>query len=170
MAITDNLSGSISTLLNFALARASDGDFSGVDRMQNTYTRNFTNGAGVDQATCWLTGQGTVTFAAAITCSLADSVNPLSTISNNVPSADPEGLKIKMMLITNLDATNIVTLSSVGAAWSLTDFGTTLIYPLGMLVWVAPGGGITINDGADDEIQLQAAVGDCICRIDVLYG
>ena len=170
MAITDNFSGSVSTLVNFALARAADGDFSGVDRMKHTYTHQFTDGAGVDQATIMLTGQGTVTQAGVITCSLADSVNPLSTISNNVPSEDPEGLKIRMLLITNLDTTNFITLSTAGAAWPLTDFGTTIIYPEGIFVWVAPAGGLVINDGADDEIQLQANVADCEARIDVIYG
>ena len=170
MAITDTLSGSFNALVDFALQRTSDGDFSGVDKLKHTYTHNFTDGAGVDQATCWLTGEGTVTQAAAITCSLADSVNPLSTISNNVPTADPEGLKIKLILITNLDETNFITMSTAGAAWPLTDFGTTIIYPLGTFIWIAPSGGITINDGADDEIQLQANVADCEARIDVLYG
>ena len=170
MAITDNFSGSITTMINFALSRSvTDGaDFSGVDRMKNTYTHNFTNGAGVDQATIMLTGQGTVTQAGAITLSLADSVNPLSTISNNVPSEDPEGLKIRMLLITNLDDTNyIFTAAGVNP---LVDITANRIYPGGIFVWVAPAGGDPIADGVDDELTLRADTADCEARIDVIYG
>jgi hypothetical protein len=172
MAITDILSGSIRTIVNFALQRTGEGYMSGTDKLTHTLETVFTDGAGASQATCWLSGNGTVTQAAAITFSLADNVNPLSTFSNAVPSkgADPEGLKIRMMILTNEDDTNYIEIKQGAAAWPLPDFDTTIVYPGGSFVWVAPNGGTVINDGADDELQVQANTADCLAKFIVLYG
>ena len=168
MAVTDTLAGTSSFAMNLSLTRAGLPYMTGLDRAIDTNAITWTNGAGANQATCWLQGTGTVTFAAPITLSLADSVNPLSTFSAAVPTADPEGLKIRLITIENEDDTNYITVGQGMAAW--TDINTTLIYPKGQWTWTAPSGGITINDGVDDEITVQANVGDCIANIFVLYG
>lgn len=169
MAITDTLTGTLNISADFNLARVQAGGMTGQDRLINNYAVGFTNGTGVSQGTCWLTGTGTVTFGAAITLSLADSVNPLSTFSSDVPTADPEALKIRVLIIKNLDATNFIKLDPGVNAWTEIT-GQTKIQPGGTFVYVAPSGGVVINDGVDDEVTVQADTGDCSAVISIIYG
>ena len=168
MAITDTLRGTLNFTYDFQLARiAGEGDLTGRDTLIGTLTQVFTNGAGANQATCMLSGNGTSTVAP-ITLSLADSVNPLSTFSDEVPSADPEGLKVRLLIIRNLDDTNFITVTPGG--FPIGDIGTNLIYPGGWFIWMAPAGGNVINDGVDDEITLTADTGPCLAEVQVVYG
>jgi len=168
MAIVDTMTGQTDMQFSFTLKRAAGGYFGGSDSMNHTFSTGFTDGTGASEAQIFLTGEGTVTFGAAITLSLADSVNPLSTFSAELPTADPEATKIRMLFVKNEDDTNFITLTQ--GVNALTDFNATVIYPGGAFMWIAPSGGITINDGIDDEITVQADTGDCLAKIAVVYG
>jgi len=168
---TDTLSGSVSIIENLTLAVAGDGNDSGTDRLSATNTTTFTDGSGAGQASCWLSS----TFNVAVVgsphqISLADDVNPLGPLSTTVPTADPEGLKLRMLVITNNDASNTVTLLA-GAGFPVTFItANTLIYPGATIVLLYPDGSHTLNDGVDDEIGLTAVGGTISVTMDVLYG
>ena len=172
MAIADTLAGSLKINLSATLTRINDGDLSGTDSLGHSISKIITNGSSTNQATCWLNEQVTVTTGAT-TISLADSADPFAAIGDEVPTADPEGLKLRLLLIENLDATNFVTLAE--GANALADMlggtsPTVKIYPGGVFLWSCPPGGSAINDGADDEITLQADTASCEVKVTALFG
>ena len=168
---TDTLSGSVSIIENLTLAVAGDGNDSGTDRLNSTSTTTFTDGAGAGQASCWLSSTFDVAVAGSPhQISLADDANPLGALATTVPTADPEGLKLRMLVIKNNDAANTLTLLP-GAGFPVTLItGNHLIYPGGTLTLLFPDGSHALNDGADDEIGLTAAGGTISVTMDVLYG
>ena len=168
MAIGDTLKGDLSFAYTFQLARAAAaGRLAGNDTLIHTMTQSFIDGAGAGAATCFLSGTGTSTVAA-ITLSLADFANPLSTFSNEIPTADPDGLKVRLFIIHNLDATNFITVAPGVNAWP--DIGTNKIRPGGWFIWMAPAGGSAIVDGASDELTISADTAPCLAEIHAVYG
>ena len=112
MAISDTLSGKISIDIDFALTRTSLGAMNGDDILRKKYVQNFTNGSSDGQASCWLSEFSmTAVTGAGSTFSIADSADPFGGIGDEVPTADPEGLKVRGLIIKNTDTTNFVTLS-----------------------------------------------------------
>jgi len=111
MAKTDSLSGDISIITNLKLTTAISTMLSSYPTLGHSKVYSFTDGTGTNQAEGFLTGSITVTTGG-ITLSLADSADPLGTGGDDVPENgyDPEGKKIKALLIENTDSTNYVTL------------------------------------------------------------
>jgi len=170
MAISDTLSGNITIDIDLLLDRASGGALSGADVLRKKYKQTFANGSGNGQASCWLS-EFTMTAAigAGSTISIADSVDPFSGIGDEVPTADPEGLKVRALIIKNTDTTNFVTMSpGVNAVTFIT--GNTIIYPNSVVCYIFPNGSHVINDTADDEIKFIADTGTCDIDVTVIYG
>ena len=113
MAIADTLSGSIYLKLNAALSRAQTyGGVAGKDALEVTHNQAYTDGTGSNQASGWFSSSLTVTTDG-ITISLADSEDPLGAAGDDVPTSDPEGLKLRAIVIFNDDSTNFVTLQDL---------------------------------------------------------
>jgi len=173
MAITDTFSGKVRLELTGELERTnSSGSHVGTDKLGHVITETLTDGSTADKATSWFSSQFTATTGG-ITISLADSADPLGAAGDEVPTADPEGLKMKMIVVENLDTTNYVelTVGTNGVSNWLT--GTTPALRIPATGWVAhylPAGIDALNDGADDEIKITADTSSCTVNISVLYG
>ena len=108
-----------------------------------------------------------------VTISLADSVNPLGAASDDVPTADPEGLDLRLLIIENKDDTNFITvgLGSNGVTQWLGGTDPTIKIPAGgVLVQTFPQDIGALNDGVDDEIVIKGVTADCVVELSVLYG
>jgi len=172
MAITDTLDGFIQAKIQVALAER-EGDIGGGKSLDHDVSPHISDGTSTNQATCWLHGDVTVTQAAAITLSLADSADPFSTGGDSVPTADPEGLKIRAIMIENKDSTNFIYIKKGTAgvtSWFSGATDTLRIPAGGVLLATFPAGLDAINDTSDDEIDIQADTADVTARISVLYG
>jgi len=173
MAITDVLSGKVRLEITADLDRTNTtGSHVGTDKMSHVITENIADGTTADKATVWFSSQFTATTGG-ITISLADSADPLGAAGDEVPTADPEGLKMKLIVVENIDATNYVnlTVGTNGVSNWLT--GTTPVLRIPSTGWVAhylPAGIDALNDGVDDEIKITADTASCLVNISVLYG
>jgi len=173
MAITDSLQGSVYTKLDFALTRTqSVGGMAGKDNVMVSANQDFADGTAANQASCWLSSSFTATVGG-VTISLADSANPLGAAGDDVPTADPEGLKIRAIFVANDDTTNYVELglgTNKVTSWLEGTTPTVRIPAGGFFVQTFPSGLDAINDGDDDEIEITANTDSCTCRITVIYG
>ena len=174
MAKTDTLSGDISIRTDLKLTTAIGSLMTSFPRATLGKIFSFTDGTGTSQAEGWLTGVNTVTTDG-ITWSLADSVDPFGAGGDDVPENgyDPEGKKIKAILILNNDSTNYVTLGL--GAHPPTDIlaGTTPTHRIAagsFYLYVNPKGTAAIEDGVNDELSLTANTATCSCEALVVYG
>lgn len=173
MAISDTLTATLTTQLTASLLRAqSVGGFSGTDRINVSASQAFTDGTGSGQASGFFSSKFTATTGG-ITISLADSADPLGAAGDDVPTSDPEGLKLRAILIKNNDSTNFVTLSlgtNALTSWLAGTAPTVRIPAGGFLAATMPAGLDAMNDGSDDEIKLTADTASCIVEIAYIYG
>ena len=173
MAITDSLNGSVYTKLDFALTRAQTlGGMAGKDNIIVSANQDFADGTAADQASCWLTSSFSATTGG-VTISLADSADPLGAAGDDVPSADPEGLKLRAIFVANDSTTNYVELgvgTNAVTSWIEGTTPTVRIPAGGFFVQTFPSGLDALNDGVDDEIKITADTASCTCRITVIYG
>lgn len=171
MAVTDTLKSKFEIKTDITLTRTGGGGHTGLDKLAHDFSDTLTNGSSANQASCWLAGSVSATTGG-ITLSLADSADPLGTAGDEVPTADPEGLQIRLLIVENQDSTNYVTLTK--GANGVTCLGTTpgIIIPAkGIFVLYSPIDGLgDINDGSDDEITLTANTAACTCKLSVMYG
>jgi hypothetical protein len=173
MAITDTLSGYIKITFNLKLKRTESDTQSGGDFLNPNVRKDFSDGSGNNQADRWLNGEITVPSAGAVTVSLADTADPFGTMGDSVPTSDPEGKKIKAILIENEDENNYITLglgTNNVTNWLGGSSPTIRIPAGGVYLQVFPNGIDAINDGTDDEITLVADTADCTVQMSVLYG
>jgi len=173
MALTDSLSATIIASVDLAVNRSQSlGSFSGKDKAKVIHKNVFSDGSGTDQATGFFSSQFTATTGG-ITISLADSADPLGAAGDDVPTSDPEGLKLRAILITNEDSTNYVTLvPGTNAITSWFGAGThTLRIPAGgVLLATFPAGLDALNDGVDDEIKITADTASVTVNIAYMFG
>ena len=173
MAMADTLQGTIELEWAINLIRAqSVGGVTGKDELRITKEPELTDGTGTNQATGWFSTGIDVTTGAT-TISLADSADPTGALGDDVPTSDPEGLKLRAICLINTDDTNYVTVG-LGAnaltSW-LAGTGPTVRIPAGgFLCATFPAGLDTMNDGADDEITLQADTATCRVELAYLFG
>lgn len=171
MAITDTLSGTVKAELAVNLARVS-GNYTGKDTLSHTKTMTLTDGTSTNQASGWFGTSFTATTGG-ITISLADSADPLGAAGDDVPTSDPEGLKLRAIMIENLDTTNYVTLSlgtSAVTSWLGGTSPTVRIIAGGFLLQTFPAGLDALNDGSDDELKLTANSASVTVKISYLFG
>ena len=173
MAITDTLDAKLKVSLTGTLARAmGSGGHTGTDVLEHEKTQTFSNGSGANQASGWFSTLITVTTGST-TISLADSADPTGALGSDTPSADPEGLKLRAIVIENQDDTNYVTLgtgSNAITSWLGGSSPTVRIPAGGVLAATFPSGLDAMNDGADDEITLQANTASCVVKFSYLFG
>ena len=174
MAISDTLSASIYLKLDGSLARAQTyGGVAGKDELSVSKNQAFTDGTGTNQASGWFSSTFTATTGAGITISLADSADPLGAAGDDVPTTDPEGLKLRALVIINNDTTNFITVKqgTNGEASVLTGSTDSIkISAGGFFAWTSPAGISAMNDGADDELTVIADTASCSTTISYLYG
>jgi hypothetical protein len=174
MAITDTLSGSIFAKFDLALARAqSVGGFSGKDTIVVSKNQSFTDGTGTNQATGFFSSTFTAATGAGTTISLADSADPLGASGDDVPTSDPEGTKLRGILIINNDDTNFITVKrGLNGETSILTGGTDSIKISagGFFAWTSPAGIDAMNDGVDDELTIIADTANCQVSIAYVYG
>jgi len=172
MAMTDVFKSKIEIKLDATLTRTGGGGHTGTDKLAHDFTDVLTDGSAANTASCWLSGSLSATTGG-ITLSLADSADPWGAAGDDTPSADPEGLQIRCLIVENQDDTNYVTLEK--GTNGITGLGTTpgIIIPAGgifLLYSPIDGVGADISDGVDDEIKLTANTAACTCKVSVMYG
>lgn len=169
MAITDTLKSTLDIKTDATLTRTGGGGHTGLDKLTHNFLDELTDGSGANQASCWLSSTVTATTAG-ITVSLADSADPLGAAGDDVPTADPEGMDVRLLIVENQDDTNFVTLAP-GATYGVTFLGSTKIPAGGIFVLYSPIDGLgAVNDGVNDEITLTADTASCSVKISVIYG
>lgn len=173
MGLTDSLSGTMKVALECTLTRTISELLSGKDNLEHTVTKSITDGTGANQASCWLTGSVTATTGG-VTLSLGDSADPFGAAGDDIPTADPEGLKLRTLVIENTDSANFVTvgLGTNGlAGWLAGTTPTVRIDAGGFAAHSWPSGNSSaLNDGVNDEIKITANTASVICKVSVLYG
>ncbi len=177
MATADSLTALIRAEIRTSLTRSQSlGDFSGQDKYDHLVAQAVANGSGGGQASGAFASELTVTTGG-ITVSLADSVDPLGSAGDDVPSSDPEGLKLRAILVENRDPTdgtgNYITIApgSNGLTSWIAGTTPTLRVPAGgVQLATFPEGLDAMNDGSDDEILLTANTASVVCRLTYLYG
>ena len=172
MAITDTLNATMTVELIGKLDRTNSAGYTGKDVLSHTKTQPFSDGSGSGGATIWFNTSFDATTGG-ITISLADSADPLGGAGDDAPTADPEGKKIKAVLIENTDDTNYIELSlgtNAVTNWLGGTTPTVRIPAGGFLAQTFPAGIDAINDGSDDEIKISADTASVTTKISILYG
>lgn len=159
--VTDTLTAIVQAKIRASLVRSDYGP-KGDDVYLQDIKKNIANGTGSSQATGAYTHTGSVPTGG-VTISLAafDLVDSANNPVNGgpPPSEDPEGKRIKGLLIENLDSTNYMTVRNTGNAITGIIGGTSThlkIDPGGFFLWFSPTGAGPINDGTDDELAFFA--------------
>ena len=176
MAQADALTALIRAEIRSSLARSQTlGDFGGRDKYDHLVAQTVANGTGAGQATGAFASEFTVTTGG-ITVSLADSVDPLGAAGDDVPSSDPEGLRLRAILVENRDPAatgNFITVapgSNGLTSWIAGTTPTVRVAPGGLLLTTFPNGLDAMNDGVDDELLFTADTASVVCRLTYLYG
>lgn len=175
MALADALTAVVRAEIRSSLARSQGvGDFGGLDRYDHLINQVVANGSGASQATGAFTSQLTVTTGG-ITISLADSVDPLGGAGDDIPSSDPEGLKLRAIMIENLDPAtgNFITIAPGTNGITNWITGTNPFVRIpggGFFAASMPNGIDALNDGVDDEILLTANTASVIVNFTYLFG
>jgi len=175
MATADALTALVRAEIRSSLSRSQPlGDFSGQDRYDHLVAKTVANGSGADQASGAFVSELTVTTGG-ITVSLADSVDPLGAAGDDVPSSDPEGLKLRAILVENRDpaAGNFITVAPGTnglTSWIAGTTPTVRVPGGGVILATFPNGLDAMNDGTDDEILLTADTASVVTRLTYLYG
>ena len=174
MAISDTLNGTITGQIISSLARTGGtaGNLRGRDTVSHKKRQPLTDGSSTDQAS----GQFAATFTATtggITISLADSADPLGAAGDDVPSSDPEGLKLRGIMFENQDSTNFISIKqgSNGETSILTGATDSIkVSAGGFFLWTSPAGISAMNDGVDDELLVTADTASVTTKLTYIYG
>jgi len=177
MALADALTALVRGEIRSSLSRSQSlGDFSGQDKYDHLVAQTIANGASGGQATGAFASQFNVTTGG-ITVSLANSTDPLGAAGDDVPSSDPEGLKLRAILVENRDPTdgtgNFITIapgSNGLTSWIAGTTPTVRVPAGGMILCSFPEGLDPMNDGVDDELLFTADTATVACRLTFLFG
>jgi hypothetical protein len=171
MTYTDILTGTITGDVNVSIS-TNEGNIEGDKRAVHSIVKRLTDGTSSNQATGFFSSSFTATTGG-ITVSLADSVDPLGAAGDDTPTIDPEGLKLRALLIENQDTTNFISVKrGTNGETSMLSGGTDSIKITagGMLLWVSPAGVSAMNDGSDDELLITANSASCTVKITYVFG
>lgn len=171
MAITDTLSGEILAVINTSIA-TTEGNLTGNNQLAHKVHKSITDGTTANKATGFCGTTLTVTTGG-ITISLADSADPFGAAGDDTPTEDPEGKKLKAILIQNLDATNYIDVGLGTNALTSWLTGTTPAIRVpagGFILSTMPAGLDAMNDGSDDEIKLTADTASVSVKISYIFG
>jgi len=170
MAETTVLSGEVESKIDVGLD-TTEGGLQGRNNLPHKVVQAFSNGSGANQATGFFSSTFTATTGG-ITISLAD-IDPLGAAGDDTPTSDPEGLKLRAILIQNNDSTNFIDVGLGTNALTSWLTGTTpeiRIPAGGSLLSTFPSGLDAMNDGADDEIKVTADTASVSVKISYIFG
>lgn len=171
MALTDTLSGEILALLAPRIATI-EGGIDGERLASHKKQVTLADGSSTNQATGFFSSTFTATTGG-ITISLADSDDPLGAAGDDTPTSDPEGLKLRAIMIENKDDTNYIKIEQGpnGLTNWLTASGDILQVPAGGVVLATfPAGLDALTDGTDDELKISANSASVSVKISYLFG
>jgi hypothetical protein len=86
---------------------------------------------------------------------------------------DPEGLKLRCILIENKDSTNFVSVKrGTNGETSILSGATDSIKIVagGFFLWYSPAGDSAMNDGSDDELLFTADTAGVSCKLTYIFG
>jgi len=162
MALTDTLIGKIVADFNTSIVTV-EGNIDGKRRAVHTVTKPLVDGSSSGQATGFFSSTFTA-VTGGTTISLADSVDPLGSAGDDTPTSDPEGLKLRGVLIENRDSTNFVSVKQGSNGETSILSGSTdsiKITAGGFFAWNSPSGVSAMNDGSDDELLFHSRHSEC---------
>lgn len=171
MAYADTLSGDVEVRIAPKIT-TTEGIVDGSRSIAHKILKRFTDGAGSLQATGFFGSTFTATTGG-ITVSLADSADPLGAAGDDAPTSDPEGLKLRLLCVENLDATNYVSVKKGTNGEASVLSGSTdsvRVDPGGFILWLSPAGNNAMNDGVDDELLVTADTASCSVKISYMFG
>jgi len=171
MAFTDTLTATLTAEIN-TKTTTTEGSILGDRRAVHTVRNNLVDGSSSGQATGFFSSTFTATTGG-ITVSLADSVDPLGAAGDDTPTSDPEGLKLRAILIENRDATNFVKVKrGSNGETSILDGATDSIKLVAgaQFMWTSPAGDSAMNDGSDDELLFTADTANVSVRLTYVFG
>ena len=105
--------------------------------------------------------------------SLADSADPLAAAGDDAPTMDPEGLKLRAILIENQDTTNFVDVeqgTNGVTGWIVASGDKVRVPAGGVLMATFPAGLDAMNDGSDDEILFSADTASVNVKLTYVFG
>ena len=171
MAFTDTLVANITAELNPSTT-TTEGNISGNRLAPHSVKRRLVDGSSSGQATGFFSS----TFAATtggITVSLADSADPLGAAGDDAPTSDPEGLKLRAILVENQDTTNFVLVKrGANGETSILSGATDAIKLVAgaIFMWTSPAGDSAMNDGSDDELLFTADTASVNIKLSYIFG
>ena len=171
MSYSDTLTGLILARIQ-ARIDTTEGSHVGIEEASHNISESITDGATSNKATGFFSSSFVATTGG-ITVSLADDADPLGGAGSDAPTSDPEGLKLKAILIENQDATNFVSVKkgTNGEASILSGSTDSIkIDPGGCVLWFSPAGNNAMNDGTDDELLFTADTASVTVKLTYLYG
>ena len=172
MVLSDSLVGELLAKIQ-ARVSTTEGSQEGIIDIVHTISKSITDGAGSGLATGGFSSTFTATTGG-VTISLADSEDPLGGAGSDTPTdTDPEGTKLKAILIENKDATNFVTVKrGTNGEASILNGSTDgiKIDAGGFMLWHSPAGNNAMNDGVDDEFSFVANSASVSIKLTYLYG
>lgn len=171
MAYSDTLSGTVSASINVKID-SSEGGIEGERRAVHEITKKLTDGSGSNEAVGFFSSTFTAS-AAGLHMTLANSSDPLVAAGDDSPTSDPEGKKLKAVLIENQGTTNHVLIKrGTNGETSILDGGTDSIRisPGGIFLWYSPAGVSAMNDGTDDELFIQTDSDTSTVKITYIFG
>lgn len=171
MALADTLYGEVQGIINVNI-KTSEGNLAGKNQLSHDAKAGLTDGSNSNQATGFC-GTTLTATTGGITISLADSADPFGAAGDDTPTEDPEGKKLRAILIQNLDSTNFVTLglgTNALTSWLGGTTPTVKIPALGFIMATMPAGLDAMNDGTDDEITLTADTASVSVKISYIFG
>lgn len=171
MALTDTFTGDINLLINPRIVTA-EGSIKGNRSIAHKIIKRLTDGSGSLQATGFFGSTFTATTGG-VTISLADSADPLGAAGDDSPTTDPEGLKLRLLLIENLDSTNFISVKrGTNGETSMLSGGTDSIKIVagGFNLWFSPAGDSAMNDGVDDEILVTSNSASVSVKLTYIFG
>lgn len=171
MAFTDTLTADIVATLN-PRTITTEGSIEGNRFVAHQVKKRVTDGTSTDQATGYF-GSTFTAVTGGTTISMADSADPLGAAGDDTPTSDPEGLKLRAIMIQNLDSTNFIrvkggTNADINILTGSTD--SINITAGGLFLWTSPAGVNSMSDGVDDEILVTADTASVSTKITYIYG
>lgn len=171
MALTDTMVAEIVAKVQARVTTTEGNQVGNVDALHNL-SKSIADGSGSAQAT-GVFSSSFVATTGGVTVSLADDADPLGGAGSDAPTTDPEGLKLKAVLIENQDATNFVNVKrgTNGETSMLTGSTDSLkITAGGFNLWYSPAGVSAMNDGTDDELLFTADTASVTVKLTYIYG
>ena len=174
MVKTDTLSGQVRVVVKCDLAESISGLVSQGEVLEHSISKSITDGSGANQATVWLAGSFNASCGGT-TVSLAGA-DPFGAYGDDVPTGTVEGLKLRTLIIENMDDSNHVHIKrgAAGISGFITGSTDSIRLPAGgmFLIHYPSGAGHALNDTVDDELLVTGSSATELvpCKLTALIG